>query len=942
MAISGTPVLFISIYYSVGVPLIVLAIAASIMAFFYKRFIDKAVENYTAQFPYTQQQLNALINSLNDIIFEFNEEKICVNVWFNERIERAVNPRNTVGKKLAELIGEKARVFDEAMDYVIKHKKPTSLEYISTYGTGKWFIATITPVFDRDGKYTGRISASVTDISEQKKYADALRENELLLLEAHTVAKIGNWLFDSTTRQTYLSVNLFSILGTESIPENVEEFEYYISLVHPDDRESCGQFLMSVATSRQKEHEHRLITPDGNLKYIRIIIGDKVFYDDGNLKRIFGIIQDITDVKLSEKAIKKGRSELIEAQTIAKIGNWSWGIGSNKLACSDEIRHIFEVDPDILTQIGLMRLLLTSVHKNDKFVVQHLFKNAASIDNYTCVFRIVTPGNTIKYLSVIIGKILKYDNGNIRKIIGTLQDVTERKQVEIDYKRTENKYKLVLETIKLAAISLDNKGYITFCNPYLANLLGYNQKEVLGMHWIDNFIPAVLKTSVSDTLTNDTVPLQYTNPVVCRNGEQRIINWQNTVSYDENGLLKEITSIGEDITDQQKATLELISAKEIAEKASRFKSDFLSIMSHEIRTPMNAVIGTTNLLLVDSPRPEQMEYLNILKFSGENLLAIINDILDYNKIEAGKLELNEIKFNIHSLAQKIKQTFTVKAIEKKLALDLIIDEAIPEFLVGDQMRLSQILNNLISNAVKFTLKGKISIELKAERINKAQVAIRFTIADTGVGIAAENLNIIFDPFTQEQIVNSNNNGGTGLGLAITKRLVNLHQSDISVTSQPGNGSEFSFTILFNLPGDAKGPEPDLSNGPMLNLYGMNVLIVDDNKMNLLIASRFLKKWQANVEEALNGQIAVDMVQNKVYDLIIMDLQMPVMDGFKATEIIKKSHPKTPIIARTADAMPETYDKALAAGMSDYLTKPFVPATLFDKVSKYYKLEIGDS
>ncbi|MDB5004657.1 MAG: hypothetical protein JWQ34_2882 [Mucilaginibacter sp.] len=936
MSITGAPLLLIPIYYSVGLPLIVLAIAVSIMAFFYKRSIRKAVEDYTTQLPNVPQQLNALINSLNDVIFEFNEDKICLNVWFNERIERVVDPRNTVGKKLAELIGEKARMFDDAMDYVIEHKKSTSLEYVSTYGTGKWFVATITPIFDRDGKYTRRISASVSDISEQKKYADALKENELLLLEAQTVAKIGNWLFDSSNRETYLSTNLFSILGTESIPENAEKFEYYISLVHPDDRESCSLFLMSVATSPQKEHEHRLITPDGNLKYIRIIIGDKVFYDDGNLKRISGIIQDITDIKLSEKAVKKGRAELIEAQTIAKIGNWSWDKGSNKVACSDEISHIFEVDPNIFTQVGLMRLLLTSVHKNDKFALQHLFKSATSIANYTCVFRIVTPGNTIKYLSVIVGKILKYDNGSIRKIIGTLQDVTERKQVELDYKRSENKYKLILETIKLAAISLNNNGYITFCNPYLANLLGYSQKEVLGMHWIDSFIPDELKKSIGDMLSHNAVPLQYTNPIICRNGEQRIISWQNTVSYDENGLLKEATGIGEDITDQQKATLELISAKEVAEKASRFKSDFLSIMSHEIRTPMNAVIGITNLLLIDDPHPGQMEYLNILKFSGENLLAIINDILDYNKIEAGKLELNELKFNIHTLAQKIKQTFIAKTTEKKLDLDLTIDKGIPEFLIGDQMRLSQILNNLISNAVKFTMKGRISIELKTERINNKQVTIRFTIADTGVGIAPENLDVIFDPFTQEQIINSNNNGGTGLGLAITKRLVNLHQSDISVTSQPGKGAEFSFTIAFNLPEDDKKPETNLISGPMLNLQGMNVLIVDDNKMNLLIASRFLKKWQANVEEALNGQIAVDMVQNKVYDLIIMDLQMPVMDGFEATEIIKKLHPKTPIIALTADAMPETYDKALAAGMSDYLTKPFVPAILFDKVSKYYK------
>ncbi|MES2377979.1 MAG: PAS domain S-box protein [Bacteroidota bacterium] len=936
MSDKGVLFLFIE-NYSIYLSLAITALTAATMGIFYKRCIRNAVKRYTAQLPNTPQQLNALINSLNDIIFEFDESKICLNAWFNDFTERPIDPRQLIGKKLEDVLSEeRALKFNNALDYVIANRKPTSIEYPSDYGTGKWLTAKITPVFDRDGKYTHRISASIIDISEQRNYAEALKEKERLLLEAQTVAKIGNWLFDSTTRETYLSANLLAILGTGHIPDNIEKFEYYMGLVHPDDREACHQFLFSTATSAQKEFEHRLITPEGKLKFIRIIIGDKVLNEDGSLKRIFGIIQDITENKISEKAIKKGRAELIEAQTIAKIGNWSLDTTTRRLSYSEEIHHIFEADPGLLAHLGIIRLLLTYVHKNDKFILQHLFKSAATIANYTCVFRIVTPGGTIKYLSVIIGTILKNDNG-VRKIIGTLQDVTDRKQVEIDYKRTENKYKLVLETIKMAAISLDYKGMITFCNQHLANLLGYTQKEILGMQWVESFIPEELKESIGAMLTHNDIPQQYTNPVVCRNGEQRIISWQNTMSYDENGLLKETTSIGEDITDQQKATLALISAKELAEKASRFKSDFLSIMSHEIRTPMNAVIGTTNLLISDDPRPEQMEYLNILKFSGENLLSIINDILDYNKIEAGKLELNELKFNIHTLTKKIKQTFAAKAIEKGLTLELNIDEAIPEFLTGDQMRLSQILNNLISNAVKFTLKGKILIDLHTVQVDNKHAIIKFTVSDTGVGIAPDNIDIIFDPFVQEPVLNNNNNGGTGLGLAITKRLVNLHKSDISVISNPGEGTTFTFTIAFKLPEtEIKNKAPDADNAPMLNLHGMRVLIVDDNKMNLLIASRFLKKWQATVDEALNGQMAVDMVDKKAYDLIIMDLQMPIMDGFEATSVIKETHPQIPIIALTADAMPETYTKALAAGMSDYLTKPFIPAIFFEKVSRYYK------
>jgi len=933
MTLKGGSFLLIQYYYVALLLLAALVFIGLLIKMAYRYGLKKAGSGSLSN----SQQLNSLINSLNDIIFEFNEDKVCLNVWFNERVKRVMDPKQTIGKRPEDILGyEKALKFNHALDQVIKTRMPASLEFPSFFGTGKWFIAKIVPVFDTGGNYTGRISISVADISEQKKYADALKENETLLIESQSFAKIGNWWYDHIKKESYWSESFYAVLETESLPQGLTKFEYYLSLVHPDDRASYREFHLSLYTSDLKQFEHRLITPKGNLKYIKVVKGDLTNDADGKLKRISGIIQDITESKLSEKAIKKGRSELIEAQTIAKIGNWSWNIASDKVKCSQETYNIFEVDAHIMARLGTGRFLLTHVYKNDKLILQHLFKNAARKPGYTCVFRIVTPNGAIKYVRIIVGSLLKNEDGSLRKIIGTLQDITDRKQIEIDYKTTENKYKLVLETIKLAAISIDGQGDITFCNQYLANLLGYNQKEILGMKWVDKFLPRGTKELLGNWLANSSIPTQYTNPIVCRNGDERIISWQNTISYDENGLVKEITSIGEDITDQQKATQELVLAKELAEKSSRFKSDFLSIMSHEIRTPMNAVIGTTNLLLSDEPKPEQLEYLNILKFSGENLLSIINDILDYNKIEAGKLELNEFKFDLRHLAQKIRQSFLPKTVEKKLTIELTIDEAIPEYLTGDQARLSQILNNLVGNAVKFTDKGTITIGLQAERIDSQQAIIKFIVADTGIGIATENLDIIFDPFTQEPIIN-NNNGGTGLGLAITKRLVNLHQSEISVKSEPGKGAEFTFTISFKLPQkEAEGLLAGTDSSPMLNLYGMNVLIVDDNKMNLLIASRFLKKWQANVDEALNGQLAVEMVGNKVYDLIIMDLQMPVMDGFEATMAIKKTNPEIPIIALTADAMPETYNKALEAGMSDYLTKPFVPAVFFEKVSKHYQ------
>jgi CheY-like chemotaxis protein len=352
---------------------------------------------------------------------------------------------------------------------------------------------------------------------------------------------------------------------------------------------------------------------------------------------------------------------------------------------------------------------------------------------------------------------------------------------------------------------------------------------------------------------------------------------------------------------------------------------------------MNAVIGTTNLMLSDSPTPEQLEYLNILKFSGENLLAIINYILDYNKIEAGKLELNQLKFDLRQLTQKTMMAFSSRAAEKNLQLDLSVDNEIPEHLIGDQVRLSQILNNLISNAVKFTEKGKITLQLQLLGASDTEITVKFMVADTGVGISPENQSLIFDPFVQDPVVNQPANLGTGLGLAITKRLVNLHKSDISVISEPGKGSQFTFVITFALPTAAMQQRTEIiETNDIQHMAGMQVLIVDDNKMNLLIASKFLKRWQVNVDEAVNGEEAVQIAATKRYDLIIMDLQMPLMNGFEATKKIREFNAHVPIIALTADAMPETYDKAIASGMNDYLTKPFVPEVFFGKVSSYYK------
>ena len=894
-------------------------------------------ELHKAGFNMQQKVLNlqSLIAANSSIVLAFDEDRICKDVWYpnNEVLEKDLV--SLIGTSIDTLnIPQVASYFKTAA----KTLRPVSFEFNSFFNNGRWYAVTINPVLGTDNKHNGHITVTLDDITDIKISAAKVKENELVLYNEQVVARIGSWWTDVTGRDIQWSNNLFSILEVTDIPAEKSKLNYYISLIHPEDREHAQHYFNAMAHNPLNELEHRSITPKGNLKYFKVVSGYPVKDDKGKIVKIAGIVQDVTESKLANKLIKQSQIELMEVQAIAKIGGWKWDITLNDIQWSDEIYHIYELDKEEVRHEDHFKLLMAQVHPADKVMLAAAFKNPLKLTRSVVEFRIMSKSGKLKYINLIIGKTLKKD-GVIKKIIGTLQDMTERRKIEIDFERTENKYKNVLETMNLAAVTLNKNGDIVFCNKHLADIVGYERTEVLGMNWVSNFVPEILRPQFRGWLETDNFYPQHTSPVVCRSGKQRVINWKNTVTHDELGNIIETTSIGEDITEIKKAREALIIAKENAEKSSRFKSEFLSIMSHEIRTPMNAVIGTTNLLLQENPAPSQLEYLHTLQFSSNNLLELINDILDYNKIEAGKLELYKLPFNINKLSTNILNSFITKAEDNGTNLELVFDQNIPVNLIGDQLRLGQVLNNLLSNAVKFTRNGTVYLKLESQQMKFDKVQVKFTIADTGIGIAPENLEKIFDPFTQEFQSTQSDYGGTGLGLAITKRLVELHNSTINIVSVPGEGTEFSFTIEFEKANVEEHAETEVRPAAKTaddNLRGMKVLLVDDNKMNLLIATKFLKNWQANVQHASNGKIAVEMAMATNYDVIIMDLQMPVMDGFEAAQIIKQTQPEVPIIALSADAMPETHQKAIRYGMEDYLTKPFVPEILFSKIIKHYK------
>lgn len=404
-------------------------------------------------------------------------------------------------------------------------------------------------------------------------------------------------------------------------------------------------------------------------------------------------------------------------------------------------------------------------------------------------------------------------------------------------------------------------------------------------------------------------------------------------------FLKNIIQLKKTSEDQSRLNVNLEIAIDKAEKSSLAKSEFLSTMSHEIRTPLNAVIGMSNLLMMGDPRPDQEENLEILKFSASNLLAIVNDVLDFNKIESGKVVFENIRFNLAELMHNICGGQIIKANEKGLIFKLKIDDVLRnKIVIGDPTRITQIIFNLVSNAIKFTRQGYVEVKVNVVEDRHNQVIIRFSVKDSGIGIERDNLNAIFEPFTQESITTTRKYGGTGLGLAIVKRLLELRGVQMHVVSKPGQGSEFSFNL--DLPvATEKIEEPTLP--PSVELDGdrdmdnLHILVAEDNLVNTMLMKKFFSKWNVQSSFAENGERAVEMMQYGNFDIVLMDLQMPVLNGFDAAIEIRKmadtQKANIPIIALTASALTDIREKVFSAGMNDYVSKPFKPNELKEKI-----------
>lgn len=371
------------------------------------------------------------------------------------------------------------------------------------------------------------------------------------------------------------------------------------------------------------------------------------------------------------------------------------------------------------------------------------------------------------------------------------------------------------------------------------------------------------------------------------------------------------------------------------EKLSNSRMEFLSTMSHEIRTPLNGVIGLTNVLLLENPRKDQEENLDMLKFSAENLLLLVNNVLDVNKLDSSKSELEKVGFNLVELITRTYSSSKLRADEKMLEFKLFIDPVLEgKLVISDPTRVTQVLLNLVNNAIKFTEKGSISLSARALSLSKNKIKVQFTMEDTGIGISPDNQYIIFEPFMQASASTTRNYGGTGLGLQIVEKTLSMFGSKISLTSEENVGSKFVFVIDFNYI-VLEEQMPILTKNIQNDLSGLKVLVAEDNAVNRMVIDKILKKWNLLPAIVDDGLRAVESVKNGDFDVVLMDLHMPIMDGYEATAGIRTLKDQTkasiPIIALTASVNEKVYLNVVDAKMDDYLTKPFNPEHLFAKL-----------
>ncbi|NEQ43548.1 MAG: PAS domain S-box protein [Leptolyngbya sp. SIOISBB] len=787
------------------------------------------------------------------------------------------------------------------------------------------------------------IIASTRDVTDREMAERALQASQARFrrMTDNVPGMIHRYVLhtDGSHELIYVDSQIRDIFELE--PEAVlQDITLIWARIHPDDAPRVAAAVQESAETLQPlTSEHRLLLPEKGLRWVqlfsrpeRLANGD-VAWD--------GLVLDISDRKASEVELQRLSDRLELALASAEIGIWEWNFQTEELSWDDRMLAIYGVRRE--TFRGTFQDWADRVHPDD--FAQASLDLSDSNDHFVNEFRIIRPDGAIRHIfSAALRQ--RDEEGQPTRVVGVNLDISDRKAAIEQMRASEQRYASLTAAAPVGIFRTDAMGNGTYLSDTWCAIAGLTQEEALGEGWKEALHPDDRDKVAAewDQSLQDHRPAR----IECRfQRPDGTIIWvyaQSVAEYNAAGEIIGCVGTITDITAQKAAEAQLEQTNVELLRATRLKDEFLANMSHEIRTPMNAILGMTELTLGTTLTIQQRNYLNKIKTSAGLLLHIINDILDFSKIEAGKLTLETTAFSLDAVLSNLHSVNSLEAQRKGVEFTFEIDADTPRQLVGDPLRLGQVLLNLVSNAIKFTEQGSVVIRIRAVTATAEECTLHFSVTDTGLGISPQQKARLFQAFSQGDTSTTRRFGGTGLGLIISQRLVQLMQGEIGMESTHGQGSTFWFTAVFQKPADNQpNPPPPLvstitriQKRRSLSLDGLHILLVEDNEINQELALEFLTQAGAIVCVVQNGREAYNSVRQVTFDVVLMDCQMPIMDGYVATRLIRAlpEGGEIPIIAMTAHAMSGDRQRCLDAGMNDYIAKPIVKENLFSMIYKF--------
>ncbi len=690
---------------------------------------------------------------------------------------------------------------------------------------------------------------------------------------------------------------------------------------------------------RKQEPFHEIILnykKDGTPIWMQIHV-TPLIDENGRLERFVAIAEDISAIKMKEEELRRSREQLKTAQQQAKIGSWEWVAGSQAITCSDEMVRMIGLEG---WKSAPVQLLMDRVHPGDLSMFKKSIETGFNRHSpFEIDFRVVVNGN-VKYV-YLTGQAVSSPNGKTEMLFGTMQDITERKRIENEMRLAEKQYRSLFEHSQHMICMHDLQGNIMSINPAGAHALGFEPEEIIGrgiknFFWFDD--TEDYEKYMSELHHNGQA--QGLLRLKKRDGATTVWLYNNILLTDpENNPY--VLSSNVEITDRYEMEKELRKAKKLAEEALVMKDRFVANISHELHTPMNAIIGFTDLLLKTNLNSEQREYLHAVHLAGDNLTAMINDVLDLAKIEAGKIEFESKPFNVRDVMSNVQRLLSQTAAQSGLKFDWECEANVPMYVLGDELRLTQILINLVGNAIKFTEKGFVKFICFIKSETDERIDLVFNVEDSGTGIPADKVNSIFEPFTQASADAARKYGGTGLGLSIVHDLAELQGGSVSVKSEEGVGSSFTVILPLKKVSIEVIQQVEQALKPIESPGNIRVLLVEDQPLNQQLAKKLISDFGFTSEIAVNGKVAIELLEMEKFDVVLMDLQMPEMNGYDATKKIREElKMDIPIIALTAHSSVGEKEKCFALGMNDYLIKPFRAQELYFRIASVLKKKVA--